>query len=209
LPFKKQLALPMAAKPGEHFEYGGYQLEVFAYALEQKLAPETYAQYFKRRILDRLGIKIDVRPSAADGRPTTGPKNVTARDWAKYGEFIRRDGNWNDQQILDRALLRDCFKGSKANGAYGLTWWLKSPSPEELVRNADTDVIKIWDKIANCNWLPDDLVAAVGAGTQRLYIMPSLKLVVVRQGNDRSGGFHDLEFLSLLLRGERIGTASE
>jgi hypothetical protein len=72
--------------------------------------------------------------------------------------------------------------------------------PEELIRNADADVTKIWGKVANSNWLPDDLVAAVGAGTQRLYIMPSLKLVVVRQSNDRSGGFHDVEFLSLLLR---------
>ena len=48
-----------------------------------------------------------------------GPSNMTARDWATYGEFIRRQGNWNNQQILDPALLRDCFKGSKANPAYG------------------------------------------------------------------------------------------
>ena len=45
--------------------------------------------------------------------------------------------------------------------------------------------------------------AALGAGQQRLYIMPSLKLVVVRQADDRSGGFDDLEFLSLLLRNGR------
>src|SRR5439155_621873 len=38
MPWKKKLAMPMAAKPGEHFEYGGYELEVFAYALEHKLA---------------------------------------------------------------------------------------------------------------------------------------------------------------------------
>ena len=87
--------------------------------------------------------------------PTVGPGNVTARDWATYGEFIRREGNWNNQQILDPALLRDCFKGSKANPAYGLTWWLKSPVSEELIRTADADVTKIWGKVANSNWLPD------------------------------------------------------
>jgi hypothetical protein len=32
MPFKKQIAMPMAAKPGERFQYGGYQLGVFAYA---------------------------------------------------------------------------------------------------------------------------------------------------------------------------------
>ena len=203
MPLKELMAKPMAAKPGEHFEYGGYEHEVFAYALEHKLAHESFGQYLQRRVLDPIGLKAPARPVVADGRPQMGPSHVTARDWANYGEFIRLEGKWNNQQILDPALLRDCFKGSKANPAYGLTWWLKSPVPEELIRTADADVTKIWCKVVNCNWLPDDLVAALGAGTQRLYIMPSLKLVVVRQANDRSAGFDDLEFLSLLLRNRR------
>jgi hypothetical protein len=37
-----------------------------------------------------------------------------------------------------------------------------------------------------------------------LYVIPSLKLVVVRQGA-LSQGFSDLEFLSLLLRGKSAG----
>jgi CubicO group peptidase (beta-lactamase class C family) len=128
-----------------------------------------------------------------------GPSNMTARDWATYGEFIRREGNWNHQQILDPALLRDCFKGSKANPAYGLTWWLKSPVSEELIRNADAEVTKHWAKVANSQWLPDDLIAALGAGQQRLYVIPSRKVVIVRHGN-ANDGFSDLELLGLLLR---------
>jgi CubicO group peptidase (beta-lactamase class C family) len=202
VPLKQQMAWPMAARPGERFQYGGYELEVFAYALQHKLArlapAETYAQYLKRRVLNPLGIKFDLRPPAADGRPQTGPTNLTARDWAKYGEFIRREGNWNDRQILEPALLRECFKGSKANPGYGLTWWVKSPMPAELLATADADVTKIWGKVANSDWPPDDLVAAIGAGQQRLYIIPSLKLVIVRHGV-RSDRFSDLEFLRLLL----------
>jgi CubicO group peptidase (beta-lactamase class C family) len=200
MPWKQKIALPMAAKPGERFQYGGYELGVFAYALERKLAPESFSQYLQRRILDPIGIKVPARTPAADGSPTAGPGNVTARDWATFGEFIRREGNWNSKQILDPALLRDCFRGSKANPAYGLAWWVKSPMSDELIRTADADVTKHWAKVANSNWLPADLVAALGAGTQRLYIPPSLKLVVVRHANDRSGGFDDLEFLGLLLR---------
>ncbi len=201
--WKKKIALPMAAKPGQRFQYGGYELGVFAYALEHKLASESFSQYLNRRILDPIGIRVPTRPRDADGSPTVGPSNVTARDWATYGEFIRREGSWNNKQILDPTLLRDCFSGSKANPAYGLTWWIKSPVSEELIRTADAEVTKHWGRVANCDWLPADLVAALGAGTQRLYIMPSLKLVVVRQANDRRGGFDDLEFLSLLLRNRR------
>jgi hypothetical protein len=40
---------------------------------------------------------------------------------------------------------------------------------------------------------------AAGAGQQRLYIVPSLNLVVVRQGE--SSGFRDSEFLARLLHG--------
>jgi CubicO group peptidase (beta-lactamase class C family) len=198
LPFQKQLAMPMVAKPGERFQYGGYQLAVFAYALEKKLAPETFAEYLQRRIFDKIGIQVPPRRRAADGRPTMGPDKMTARDWATYGEFIRREGNWNGRQILDPALLRDCFQGSKANPAYGLTWWLKVPVSEELIRSADADVTKIWGKVANSSRLPSGMIAALGAGQQRLYVVPSLKLVVVRHGNSNEG-FSDLEFLGLLL----------
>lgn len=51
MPWKKKIALPMAAKPGERFNYGGFELGVFAYALEHKLAGESFAQYLNRRVL--------------------------------------------------------------------------------------------------------------------------------------------------------------
>jgi hypothetical protein len=54
------------------------------------------------------------------------------------------------------------------------------------------------------DWLPDDLFMAAGAGKQRLYVIPSHKLVVVRQGDLRaSRGFSDAEFLDRLLRGKQ------
>lgn len=49
--------------------------------------------------------------------------------------------------------------------------------------------------------LPGDLAAAFGGGKQRMYLIPSLQLVVVRLGTN-SQGFSDVEFLSLLLRGK-------
>ena len=57
--------------------------------------------------------------------------------------------------------------------------------------------------------LPDDLFMAAGAGGQRLYIIPSMELVIVRQyprvierkwGQRRRGGpYSDVEFLLTLL----------
>ena len=54
-----------------------------------------------------------------------------------------------------------------------------------------------WADACLCRAAPNDLVACIGSGYQRLYVIPSLDLVVVRQGRD--GRFSDAQFLRLLL----------
>ena len=128
---------------------------------------------------------------------------MTARDWAVFGEFVRQGGMWKGGQIVDAKLLAQCFQGTEQNPAYGLTWWLKAPVRAELVREIPL-LAEEWGAVANSKWLPVDLVAAFGGGKQRLYLIPSLKLVVVRQGHGTKE-FSEVEFLSLLLRGKSGG----
>ena len=54
-----------------------------------------------------------------------------------------------------------------------------------------------WRNPCLCHAAPPDLVAAIGSGYQRLFVIPSMDLVVVRQGVDAT--FRDGEFLRLLL----------
>ena len=62
------------------------------------------------------------------------------------------------------------------------------------------------EDIVRSDWLPEDLFMAAGAGKQRLYVIPSLKLVIVRQGAFLgSRGFSDAEFLGFLLRKKEEG----
>lgn len=196
--WKDIAAKPMTGKPGEAFDYGAFQLNTFAYALEQKLGKETFEAYLSRRILDPLGVKVEWRFKCDDGHPQVGSGAfMTATDWAKVGELVRQQGEWKGKQLIDPKALAQCFQGTPQNPAYGLTWWLKKEvSPEKLrelrILRAD------WGDVANSDWLPGDLVAACGAGKQRLYVMPSLKLVVVRQGS-LGMSFSDVEFLKLLL----------
>jgi CubicO group peptidase (beta-lactamase class C family) len=192
---------PMSGKPGEQFEYGAYHLNTFAYALERKLGKETFEAYLKRRILDPIGIKVEWRFKCEDGHPQVGGGAfVTAKDWAKFGELVRQGGKWDGKEVVDAKLLAECFQGTPHNPAYGLTWWLKKEVTAEHRRKIPI-LSREWGDVANADWLPADLVAACGAGKQRLYVIPSLKLVIVRQGS-LSQGFSDIEFLSLLLRGK-------
>ena len=54
-----------------------------------------------------------------------------------------------------------------------------------------------WAGACLCRAAPRDLVACIGSDYQRLYVIPSLELVVVRHG--AGGPFSDARFLRLLL----------
>ncbi len=169
--------------------------------MERTLGSETFEAYLDRRILNAIGVTVAWRFRCRDGHPQVGGGAfMTARDWATFGEFVRQGGRWKDTQVIDGPLLAACFQGTEANPVYGLTWWLKKPVTASLRRKVPL-LAREWADVANADWLPADLVAACGAGKQRLYVIPSLKLVVVRQGT-LSPGFADIEFLSQLLRGK-------
>ena len=56
-----------------------------------------------------------------------------------------------------------------------------------------------WRNTCLCRAAPSDLVASVGSGGQRLYVIPSMNLIVVRQGAPTK--FSDGAFLRALLGG--------
>jgi CubicO group peptidase (beta-lactamase class C family) len=105
---------------------------------------------------------------------------MTARDWSIFGDFIANHGNVGNKSVIASDSLAQCFIGSKENPAYGLTWWLKKPVSASISRSIPI-LSRVWGAVANADWVPSDMVAALGAGNQRLYVIPSMKLVVVRQ----------------------------
>ncbi len=192
-------------EPGAKFQYGPAPFQIFGEVMRRKLLSrkESPLDYLKRRILDPIGLKVSFWQRGADGNPhLPSGAFMTAREWAKFGVFIKNGGKWNGKQILDKKLLAQCFAGSKANPAYGLTFWLNAKGTggrdeEDGMRVRETDRISREGIYAKG---PRDLVMAAGAGQQRLYIIPSLDLVIVRQG--RISRFNDAEFLARLLDGK-------
>ncbi len=197
------LTVPMVTAPGAKFDYGSNQFICFAAALQRKLGTETYEAYLKRRILDPLGINLVWGVRCADGNPqVAGGGFMTARHWATFGEWVRREGDWNGKQIISKTHIAECFIGTPQNPAYGLTWWLREPVSPQLIQSIPLLRTEMAD-ILTSTYIPDDFVMAAGLGKQRLYIIPSLKLVAVRQGPvSGADAFDDIEFLSRLLRGK-------
>lgn len=194
------IALPLESAPGEKFAYGANQLNSFACALERKLKGESFEDYLKRRVFDVLGVAVEWRFRCADGHPQVGGGAfMTARDWGTFGEFIRLGGAWQEKQVIAADALAECFHGSEQNPAYGLTWWLNDPVPRRLLLTIPL-LRREWSGVLGNQAIPEDLVAAAGAGKQRLYVIPSRELVIVRHGGLRLEGptLEDAEFLQIL-----------
>lgn len=181
---------------GTKFEYGPVPYQIFGEVMKRKLAPkkETVMDYLKRRILNPIGLKVAFW-RMSDGNPLLPQgANLTAREWAKFGILLKNGGKWNGKQIVDKKLLDELVIGSKANPAYGITFWLNRAGIDPRGQATEVRVEAQKDETVK------DLYMAAGAGNQRLYIIPSKDLVIVRQGN--FGKFDDKEFLGRLIFGK-------
>lgn len=198
--------LPLTAAPGAMFQYGPAPMQIFGEILRRKLAaagqdanPRRYAE---RRVLVPAGVEVAEWRNGADGMPLMPQGMVLSADeWAKLGEFVRAGGKVAGKQVIDPAAFAQLFQGSQANPAYGLTWWLPRTTTARDLVTRSTDIV---EKAAD---LPADMVVAAGAGDQRLYVIPSRGLTIVRQAkldlvalsSGERSTWSDAHFLSLLL----------
>ncbi len=208
--YRESLAVALTANPGQRFQYGPSQLQIFGELLRRKLKAagrkDNPREYLERRILKPLDINVAQWRNGQDGLPLMPQgMSMSASEWAKFGEFIRGGAKIGGRAAVDPRAFAALFRGSTANPAYGLTWWLPAaPKVPDFV-TASTDVGR------NATDLPRDLVYAAGFGDQRLFVIPSLRLTIVRQANIdlaslRPGaarskpGWSDYQFLKLLLK---------
>ena len=103
---------------------------------------------------------------------------TTAPDLARFGLLMLAEGEWNGETILgDKDYLQAATDTSqKMNPSYGYLWWLNGK--KAIVRPAAGRTNRSLLLQA-----PQDLYAAQGAMGRKVYVVPSLELVVVRLGD--------------------------
>ncbi|HZF43709.1 MAG TPA: serine hydrolase [Sphingomonadaceae bacterium] len=185
LTYAESIAMPLVAAPGSRFVYGGDPFQLFGAILHRKLKErETPVEYLRRRVLDPAGIAVGSWRSGPDGLPRLGSgARLTAREWARFGELVRRDCVVGGRALVDPTALTANFHSSTANPAYGLGWWLNRPMPD-YQRAGIPQLVNATDVRPDDPNLPRDLFLAAGAGQQRLYVSKAEQLVVVRQADN-------------------------
>lgn len=200
--YEEAVATPLRDAPGVVFQYGPAPFQIFGEIMKRKLAASRQnsdpTEYLRARVLAPEYIAIGQWRRGRDGNPLM-PQGaaLTARNWAKFGDFVMRRGD----RFLDVDALAANFAPTRANPGYGLSWWLLRPGLVGPTRSMPIDA-------------PADLARrfdvrmAAGAGDQRLYLIPRLETVIVRQadgiieamlGRRRGPAYSDAAFLRLAL----------
>jgi CubicO group peptidase (beta-lactamase class C family) len=163
--------LTRVAEPGTTFDYN-----TSAY---QKLRPvlETATgagidELSRERLFDPLGMSPlavwEPRPDLPQFRDPTGAPEwglkLPARDMARFGLLALRKGMWGADEVVSAAWFDEAWTSSPAQVDYGYLWWLMGRRGAQRRR------------------VPEDWVAALGANDQKIYVIPSLDVVLTRQG---------------------------
>jgi CubicO group peptidase (beta-lactamase class C family) len=116
---------------------------------------------------------------------------TSARDLARFGLLMLGRGRWGDASLLeDRTYLEDSVSPSQPlNPAYGYLWWLNGQPVTSPQGDSAPSLIPA---------APGDLFAAQGALGRKLYVVPSLELVVVRLGDAPASDFNQQFWLRLM-----------
>lgn len=184
-------ALPATAAPGARFLYSSGDSNLLAATLRGMLEPGRYEDYPWQALFDPLGIRSAVWER--DGAGTYVGSSylyLSARDLARIGLLMLRDGRWQGRQLLPAGWVAfnrqlsgqaEAIAGEANPGGH---WWLNQPLAGGTVPWPDA---------------PPDTYAALGHWGQALYVLPSQKLVIVRYADDRDGSYRHNELLKRVL----------
>jgi CubicO group peptidase (beta-lactamase class C family) len=145
--------------------------DVVAQASEQ-----TWDSYFNTKLRNKIGM-------SNTGLWITIANDLSVywsntRSMARFGLLISRRGVWDNEQIVSKSFLNASTTTSQdINLSYGYLWWLNGKSSYHL----PSSQFEFSGSIVPS--APSDMYMALGKNDQKIYIVPSKKMVVIRMGN--------------------------
>lgn len=181
---------PLEAQPGKKFEYSSATSNILADIMTRSLTESTdpvvrrdaMLEYARGRLFEPLGMTSAMPQFDRNGTMLGGSMiHATARDWAKFGEFLRNNGSVRAAQLLPTSWTRFMKTPSKNDNSYGGHIWLNRPN------NADRNQVLFPGKA------PSDVFAALGHLGQFIIVSPQHRLTIVRLGKTDDGKLDPLD----------------
>lgn len=182
------LGLEAVEPPGQRYEYNNFNSQILGVLVERAM---------KRRFGELLGERI-LRPiGAADGEVWPDDDGLArtyccvflnARDWARVGIMLLDGGTYEGRRVVSKAWVDAMRTPSRIEPEYGLHVWLAAPDGDRRF----TDRTEPFDDPA--------MFYLDGKDRQRVYVLPSAELVIVRTG-EQPDRWDDAKLPNTLLRG--------
>ncbi len=134
---------------------------------------QDFESYFNTKMKNKIGM---------DGSWNNGIVfkiyNSNTRSMARFGLLALNKGKWKEDQIINESFFNESISSSQnINPAYGYLWWLNGKT-SYMVPGGQTVYEGLLVPSA-----PADMYAAMGADDQRIYVIPSKNMVVIRMGD--------------------------
>lgn len=155
---------PLVAAPGTRWTYCGGATELLAQLVQRRTGTD-FTSYARSALFAPLG----VTEFEWVGRPGKGPAAASGlrlrpRDMLKFGSLYAHEGRWQGRQVIPAAWVSESLRRHADvpdfppwDMGYGYQWW-------EGVSSADPGLGTVH--------------AAFGKGRQRVFVVPTLGLVV-------------------------------
>lgn len=162
---KTQETKPLTGKINATWNYSSGTTNLLSGILRNQFEThQEYLDFWYTSLIDKIGMNSMVLETDLAGNYVGSSYAwATARDWAKFGLLYLHKGNWNGEQLFD-ANWADyvATPTPTSDGTYGAQFWLNAKPTFQDV--------------------PKNMFYADGYQGQRVYILPSQELVVVRMG---------------------------
>ncbi|PIB39192.1 serine hydrolase domain-containing protein [Maribacter sp. 4G9] len=163
--------LTYVADAGTRWAYGNVFQKLMDVVAESSAT--EFETYFNATLKSKIGM---------DGFWNVGTiftiYHSTTRSMARFGLLSLNNGTWDGEQIIDASFFTESVTTSQSiNPSYGYLWWLNGKS-QFMVPSEQT--VYPGSLVPNA---PADMVAAMGAKDQRIYVVPSKNMVVIRMGD--------------------------
>lgn len=134
---------------------------------------QDFETYFNAKLKTKIGM---------DGFWNNGAifkvYHSNTRSMARFGILALNNGRWVDEQVINETFFNESINTSQTiNPAYGYLWWLNGKT-HYMVPGGQT----VFQGLLIPN-APADMYAAMGAEDQRIYVIPSKNMIVVRMGD--------------------------
>ncbi|MDD3004409.1 serine hydrolase [Flavobacterium sp.] len=134
---------------------------------------QSFENYFNENLKNKIGM---------DGSWFTLENNrvyrSTTRSMARFGLLILNNGKWENEIIINADYVKNATSSSQnINKSYGYLWWINGQTSYHLPQSQ----FEFQGSIIPSG--PKDMFMALGKNDQKIYVIPSQKMVVIRMGN--------------------------